>query len=227
MATQPHSVPSLVGQTVIHKDGRTGKIQKHRGYDWNDSLSAMDAIFSVKINGVIPTTSQRWFRSEFALPPSRRAQNDLNRKEAMSKALANGWAMHRERSLCREIDPTESPREFSDLVDLALRSGATITLTAPEEVAGVLSEEMNNYVIPVSEKSHALKSNIAIVNSKELGRLQGVMGFNVHTNGYTNGFAEVEICSKELARELGRRGVISERFLRTPGEDSDDEKRSL
>ena len=144
---------------------------------------------------------------------SRKDNNARLRKEAEETAQANGWAMHRDAEVCDTIDREANSEAFNDLVALAFGSEPRITLSANPAVAEVRSVEMGNYVIPASADATDLKSNVSITNSKELGILQEIMNFNVHTNGWTNGFSEVEICSKELAKELGKWGVKSERFL--------------
>lgn len=151
---------------------------------------------------------------ETTIAKTKREKNAELAKEAQDLALANGYAMHREADSCESIDPIKNPEAFEALVTYCLGKTATLTLTANFEVAESRSVEMHNFVIPVSDKSRDLKSNVAVENSKELGDLQKVLNFNVHTNGWTNGFSEVEICSKELAQELGVRGVIAERSLR-------------
>jgi hypothetical protein len=105
---------------------------------------------------------------------------------------------------------------FTALVALVLRLGPTLTMVAPASLAETLTVEMNNFVIPVSEQSHHLKCNISVPNCRELGDLQQKMKFNVHTNGWTAGFGEVVIYSRDLAEALGEAGFLSERILRKP-----------
>jgi hypothetical protein len=166
----------------------------------------------------------RLFESALILIPkiSRKEKNDIVRQGARDRAVAEGWAMHVNRSEGREIDPSENFALFEALVDLCFRMGASLVLTSPASISEACSLEMGNFVIPVSEDAHGLKCNVAVENSRALGDLQRDMGFNVHTdNGFSNGFSEVEICSKELARALGQRGVISERSLRKPVEETE------
>ena len=140
------------------------------------------------------------------------------RQRAEALAVEKGYAMHLPTSECSDINPEDNPRDFNGLVEYCLRNSGSLTLSANPKVAEKRALEMGNYVIPVSENANDLKCNVSVRNSTELGDLQKAMKFNVHTNGWTNGFAEVEICSKALAYAIGplaagQRGIISERYL--------------
>lgn len=145
----------------------------------------------------------------FAQKPSRKQTLARLRSEAVERATVLGLALKRE----TYADISSSHPLFSELVTVVFNSTPAIVLSAPAEVAMRRTSEMFNFIIPVSENSHDLKANIAVKNSPELGRLQREMNFNVHDNGFTNNFDEVEICSIELAKALGQLGVISERSL--------------
>jgi hypothetical protein len=164
-----------------------------------------------------------------ALHEDRRREHENRRRVAYNNAVADGWALHRQAEDCEDIVPENNPEAFAALVNLAFACTATITLSSPPSESEAWSDEMHNYVIPIAkETTHGLKSNVALQNSKELGDLQRVLNFNVHTNGWTNGFSEVEICSKTLAKALGERGIISERELCKPKsiEGENDDSRS-
>ena len=137
---------------------------------------------------------------------------------ARALAIENGFAMHLPKGeYVREIVPEHNPEAFNTLEDYGFRNTAILTLSAPPSKAEAYSLEMRNFVIPCAkETSHDLKCNVAVQNSRQLGDLQKILKFQVWTNGWTNGFGEVEICSKALALALGVRGIISERVLCKP-----------
>jgi len=145
---------------------------------------------------------------------TRSERNAALEQKALETAQADGFALHQDRNSCVWIEAAHPL--FSELVTLVLELGPTLVMVAPTAMAETLSVDMGNFVIPVSEKSHQLKCNISVPNCKRLGDLQKAMKFNVHTNGWTNGFGEVVLYSRDLAKALGDAGFISERFLKKP-----------
>jgi hypothetical protein len=209
------------GVRAIHPIYGAGVVRSKPLYGYANPANGYDSEAKYDFHPDGMTLKPRVFESELELEPvvPRKEKNALLQAVAIEQAKAKGWAMHLDREHAKEIVPADNPTAFEALATLAFRMGATLTLSAPASLAESLVAEMHNYVIPVSENSNHLKSNVALENSAELGALQREMGFTVHTNGYTNGYSEVEICSKELAKELGKRGVISERVLHKPVEE--------
>jgi hypothetical protein len=191
-----------------------------------DSLTLHDMPFedpNSSFRPYVPAANDGAFFEEVAKPqPSKKELRMLEqvakKERAIATAYANGFAMPLpESERVRELLREQNPKAFDRLVSLAIRDLTWFEMHDTPTGALHSSVEMNNYVIPDCNegRGHGLKCNISVCNSQELGDLQSILHFHVSVHGWTNGFGEVEICCKDLAKALGEHGIMSERQTRS------------